>query len=834
MDIQGSQYHLLSGRADFGRCGDTTPDLGSGRTLADLWDDEPAGLPSSIPTTWEYDDGMRVLRLRRDTPLFRRAGRTDPLAVTQRRGAGRDGYGNWFWIGADQRSIFSQVSGSRAGRIWWSVDDLTARCTCPATSAPGVFAGACTCAPPVAVLRGLCVTGHHYLLAGYRTTDASEQVTEAGLFVFDLQGGGAPLRLLWPDPGGFDPWDLTDTADGGALILDRTHGSYWRLDDHLRLAGTVPATPAGFGPVGGGPPVLQTGPARPTARLLHDDHGNPLHPVCVEPGPDGSVLVLDAEPGRGYSVLYCFDDDVLRWQRPLRDVVEVADENDPDNTPATYSVLAHDIAYAVTGGPLDAPLLYVADGEGEQVIAFTLDPGTGVVTARVEFLPLRRWGARALVRVPGGVWYDFTPTAGDDKSTRWVPLQVFTECRFSATATFTTAENFGDPPGLAGDSFDTRTPGCAWHRLILDAHIPAGTAITIRARAADDPALLLLEPWLAQPVPYRRSDGSELPWNDPWADVRGDPRDPRPLPDGMGTHELLFQGVLGRYLQLEVTFVGGGHATPLLRSLRAWYPRFSYVDHYLPAVYGENDAPGRFLERFLANFEGLYTALEEKIEHTHMILDPRTARAADLPWLASWFSLVLDPLWDEPRRRFLIRHLDRFYRMRGTVRGLVATLRVYLDPIVDEGVFCAGADAGAVRVVERFLTRDTGGALYGAPLSMPDPDPFARALASASRFDVLVPAGLSADNQAMVRRIVENAKPAHTAFVLRPYYELFVVGQARLGIDTEIGQAPVFVPAILGNPDALLAAGYLGYPRPFDLADRVVSDRDRVGSLPAL
>jgi hypothetical protein len=30
------------------------------------------------------------------------------------------------------------------------------------------------------------------------------------------------------------------------------------------------------------------------------------------------------------------------------------------------------------------------------------------------------------------------------------------------------------------------------------------------------------------------------------------------------------------------------------------------------------------------------------------------------------------------------------------------------------------------------------------------------------------------------------------------------------------------------------AAGYLGYPRPFDLADRIVADRDRVGGLPAL
>ena len=168
------------------------------------------------------------------------------------------------------------------------------------------------------------------------------------------------------------------------------------------------------------------------------------------------------------------------------------------------------------------------------------------------------------------------------------------------------------------------------------------------------------------------------------------------------------------------------------------------------------------------------------------------------------------------------------------MRGLVATLRVYLDAQVDEDVFC-GSGAGGVRIVERFLTRDTGGAAYGAPPDRPDPDPMARVRRSAHRFDVLVPSDLSDDDTAMVQRIVETAKPAHTAVALRRYAELFVVGQARLGLDTEIGAAPTFVPMVPGDRNAgLLAASYLGYPRPFDLPDRVVSDRDRVGSLPAL
>jgi hypothetical protein len=84
----------------------------------------------------------------------------------------------------------------------------------------------------------------------------------------------------------------------------------------------------------------------------------------------------------------------------------------------------------------------------------------------------------------------------------------------------------------------------------------------------------------------------------------------------------------------------------------------------------------------------------------------------------------------------------------------------------------------------------------------------------------------------MIERIVESAKPAHTFFDVRRYYDMFIVGQARLGLDTELGNSLTYTPMVTGQN--YLASGYLGYPRPFDITDRIVSDRDRVGDLPAL
>src|SRR6266567_336038 len=213
-------------------------------------------------------------------------------------------------------------------------------------------------------------------------------------------------------------------------------------------------------------------------------------------------------------------------------------------------------------------------------------------------------------------------------------------------------------------------PG-VWHRLLVDAQIPAGSAISVRARAADDALLLQVGSWKQQPTLYLRSGGAELPYYDPWHDIQ-------PPPEGAGTWELLFQNIQGRYLQLELTISGTGRSTPALRALRAWYPRFSYLEHYLPGIYQEDALATSFLERWLANVEGLYTNLEDKIEHAALLFDPRTTPADGLEWLACWVGLLLDPLWDEPRKRVLIRNIDSLYRRRGTAFGIEVAVRAYI------------------------------------------------------------------------------------------------------------------------------------------------------------
>ncbi len=95
---------------------------------------------------------------------------------------------------------------------------------------------------------------------------------------------------------------------------------------------------------------------------------------------------------------------------------------------------------------------------------------------------------------------------------------------------------------------------------------------------------------------------------------------------------------------------------------------------------------------------------------------------------------------------------------------------------------------------------------------------------SAHRFSVLLPVdSVSADpyeleeRLGLARRIVELEKPAHTVFDVRFYWAFNRVGEARLGMDTQIGagsRAPELIPdAVVGR--AYIGASFVaGPPRP--------------------
>ena len=187
MDVNGTRFHLIRGEGDWKR--------GHG-------EGEPTGFLGKLRVA-EHDD---ALTLKPETPLFPRGRRDLSLEPHARRGSDVDAFGNWFWIGQDQTSIYWIPSGEGRPSQYWDQS---------APLPPQPSADFMDCDPePAAIerLSGLAITDDHYLIAGSPAMN--------GLIILDLYGGGPPLRLRFPVEA-FAPFDIAARPGGGAWILDR-------------------------------------------------------------------------------------------------------------------------------------------------------------------------------------------------------------------------------------------------------------------------------------------------------------------------------------------------------------------------------------------------------------------------------------------------------------------------------------------------------------------------------------------------------------------------------------------------------------------------------------
>lgn len=633
-----------------------------------------------------------ALQLRQLLAVFPSPASEKPPGLAARRGAARDRYEHWYWISDDRHEIRVSRLGRLPSTRFWSAEDAARLCADDPKA--GDFEPVAPAVIEPLQLSGLAVTTDHYLIVG--------RTQPRGLLVFDLHGGGAPLALDWPAGVPFTPFDISAAADGGAWILDRDARQLWWLDRFFRViaAGPAPApswTPA-FTPLTNPADAICPPPAPITAELalpLPDVEA----PQAVEALPDGSVLVLDNPAALPYSIVHRYRLDGTRSAVAL----------DAALSPPGGSALplrGHDFAF-VAFEPLPSPptgTLYVAAADGNQAFAFDLTTApTFQLALRREFLPMRRFSGKALVAAGGAVYYD----VGE----RWIRLGAHPNPRFERSATLVL-------PGPAEAAFDGKEIRCVWHRLLIDGCIPYESSVRVETRAADSPEFLGALPWQSQPPLYRRGDGPELPYY-------------RPAIEGeaphTGTWELLLQDVVGRYLEIRLTLEGTGRTTPRLHALRVHYPRFSYLRQYLPAVYRDDTGSASFLERYLANVEGLYTTLEGKIEHVETLFDTRRIPGQYLDWLAGWLGAVLDFTWRERTRRLFLAHAPQMFLERGTCAGLVRALRLALDPCPTEALFtdapCGGRPAAGfgVRVVEKFRARRAPGVVFGDPTELLGP-----------------------------------------------------------------------------------------------------------------
>jgi phage tail-like protein len=777
MDVNGTRFHLLLDKHDWGSCmveGEGLPES----TLNDIWKVDE-GINNKSFTGVEWNTKTSELTLQSLLVNFVSAPQDTPPDISQRRGAARDRYGNWYWI--DETNLEIKVLSVGSGNVTtffpFEQHDDTAK-----QKAEGEFYNFKPDEKPQPIkLSGLAITEDHYMVVGTSQP--------AGILIFDLYSTGEPRQILFPKEIAFAPFDISPRKCGGAWILDRENKNLWTLDRCFNFVNpskqeTVlsEASDDEFQPLDRQEKRSVAAETFPQGIALNlTSPPMEFDPIAIEVLSDDTVFILDgtkirdSETSPYYSRIFYFDFKKQTHQVFKTSALLSLLDKDVDSN---IRLDAHDIAFVSAKQNSEGKILgklYVASAGGNQTFAFQFEKHeTGFeLQPLAEFLPMRLFGGKGIVRAGEQVFYDF-----DD---RWIPLTQQRRPRFAEEAEIKTR------------IFDSKEPDCTWHRLLIDACIPPETKVEVWSRAANDEDELKLTEWQKEPLPYLRSNGSELPF----AKRLRKTNQTTQKANGDGTWELLFQKARGQRLQLKLRLSGNERSTPRLFAMRVYYPRFSYSKNYLPAVYREDEQSASFLERFLANTEGTYTTIEDKIAAVQMLFDVRSAPAESLDWLAGWFGVALDPAWDEAKRRLFIQYAPLFFQYRGTLRGLMLALHLALDPCADKKIFDEGRfqskNPRSIRIVEKFQTQR-------ANTKQQRQD-------AAHRFTVLLPYMktnvVSQDPQQQIefaRRIVTLEKPAHTVFDVKFYWALFRIGEARLGEDTlldEGSRSPQLMPPMI-------------------------------------
>ncbi|MFN8940298.1 MAG: phage tail protein [Acidobacteriota bacterium] len=331
-------------------------------------------------------------------------------------------------------------------------------------------------------------------------------------------------------------------------------------------------------------------------------------------------------------------------------------------------------------------------------------------------------------------------------------------------------------------TLDSGIDNCQWHRVVLEGEVPAGAQIVLRAETA------------RTEIPKPDWQGS--------ADFH--------VPGPVKNIDYLVQAPPGRFLRFRIELKSGGESSPSIRSVRAQFPRRSYL-RYLPSVYQDDPESRRFLDRFLSLFQTLIEEEHLVIEEIHRMFDPLTTPEKFLPWLAEWLAFPLQPTWPLERKRQLLAEAFTYYQIRGTKLGLewavrnlaqtqhAAVLEHFRLRRIPELGCVSGEEDGtplwSPKIYSRWQlgTYSTVGEFRLLEEPEPAVEPFAR---DAHRFSVFFPADpANPEGVAMrVARTVAAEKPAHTEATLCAVFPRMRVGvQARVGVDAMIGEVSFMI-----------------------------------------
>jgi phage tail-like protein len=655
------------------------------------------------------------------------------------------------------------------------------------------------------------------------------------------------LRGRWRDTTltaeGFQPWRLAADPAGGVWVLDRVTQRLAHVHGvPLQERPFAPYTPCTVRP-------CEENPSPPHMTILSQAtwQGEAVALSCAL---DGRLAVLVWRSGADAQLF-------IRGEHAALDIVVRLNGIQFPYTVAWTSDTS--VAVRVTRVPREALVFDIADAlDPSARLGVAFDPAVDGFDPSGDVYPLRNPMdgpfAHVLAMPPR---YPSLPGADDDAPPS-IPLH-----RLSAPAFHETGEARSARP------FDSGTTSTVWHRIYMEAVLPPHCDCTVYLAATDEPAAPAADDvgeWHEHrfgDLPPRSDDGRAVPrgaWIATPSEIPYHPGllDVEPMSGRSGLFTALVQrsnrpvrALRGRYLWTRIVMRGDQRSTPEIAALRAYGSRFSYVEHYLPTFYREQlfgverDAvippalrpattPADFLERFVDNFEGILTSLEDRVAQSWLLTDPHTTHEDALEWLGSWIGVAFDPGYPAAQRRELIAAAPHLFRWRGTLRGLRDALGIATGgAFVDGEVVGGSVNGGEIVVLENFRLRRTFATILGADLA-DENDPLLGGLTVsgnsivgdtmilgdehqqeflavfapdaartpgeleavadffdelAHRITVLVHDEVSPQDLGLIRRIVSLESPAHVqAQVVTARFPFMVAVSSLIGVDTYLAR----------------------------------------------
>lgn len=330
---------------------------------------------------------------------------------------------------------------------------------------------------------------------------------------------------------------------------------------------------------------------------------------------------------------------------------------------------------------------------------------------------------------------------------------------------------------------DSQVIKTKWHRSLLEGVFKPGTQIEL--------LYLISDRLLADSEITAKSDNEWLIAISDTSSFQGEEK----------RDALFLDDITGQYLWFKIILSGSETISPIVSSFTVFFPRISYLDH-LPAMYQEDPISRSFLEHFLSIFESIFYEIDVTVEHIERFFDANGAPAEFLSWLGSWVAISMDENWSEEKKRLIIQHAVSLYKKRGTREGLEDTIELITDhkPLIVENFYKDHKSQVNPRYSPdlpesyKVIFFPSGEAKIKS--SGGKEVPLVDVLYGNERFGfcVFLERSILKENSLdMIRRVIEDQKPAHTCYgltVMEPWFYLDM--HTYLGINTALTK-PEFI-----------------------------------------